>query len=177
MGSQIHHAITLLFLVILLIKGLTLDGAWNGIKTYWDFSNWDELSSSGIWNAAIGQCFFSLSVCMGVMTAYGSYNPIRQDIATDEKVIAFLDVFASLMSGFVVYCILGFLVFDCTANPGEFMDVTWVEAGEMCLCTAPNNGTMFSAADVCTSSMTVGCWNATTCSFTPDTPSPTEADY
>ena len=40
---------------------------------------------------------------MGVMTAFGSYNPIKQDIATDEKVIAFLDVFASIMSGFVVY--------------------------------------------------------------------------
>eukprot|EP01083_Nonionella_stella_P226704 804887_1 len=40
---------------------------------------------------------------MGLMTAYGSYNPRRQDIATDEKVIAFVDVFASLMSGFVVY--------------------------------------------------------------------------
>jgi len=77
-----------------------------------DFSNWDALSDSGIWNAAIGQCFFSLSVCMGVMTAYGSYNPIRQDIATDEKVIAFLDVFASLMSGFVVYAILGYLTFE-----------------------------------------------------------------
>merc|ERR1719334_1040639 len=33
-----------------------------------------------------------------------------EDIATDEKVIAFLDVGVSLMSGFVVYCILGFLV-------------------------------------------------------------------
>ena len=70
------------------------------------------MSDSPLWIAAIGQCFFSLSVCMGVMTAYGSYNPIDQDIATDEKVIAFLDVGASLMSGFVVYCILGFLAKD-----------------------------------------------------------------
>ena len=99
-----------LLLFIMLIQGLTLDGAWKGIKEYFDFSNWDELGSTGIWNAAIGQCFFSLSICMGVMTAYGSYNPTTQDIATDEKVIAFLDVSASLMSGFVVYSILGYLV-------------------------------------------------------------------
>eukprot|EP01084_Bolivina_argentea_P252295 423448_1 len=81
---KITMPLPLLLLFIMLIKGLTLDGAWKGIKAYWDFSNWDYLSDSGIWNAAIGQCFFSLSVCMGVMTAYGSYNPKRQDIATDE---------------------------------------------------------------------------------------------
>ena len=74
-----------------------------------DFSNFEELNDSPLWIAAIGQCFFSLSVCMGVMTAFGSYNPINQDVATDEKLISFLDVGASLMSGFVVYCILGFL--------------------------------------------------------------------
>ena len=98
-----------LLLFILLIKAATLDGSWRGVKEYFDFSNWSELGSTNVWTAAIGQCFFSLSVCMGVMTAYGSYNPKKQDIATDEKVIAFLDVAASLMSGFVVYSILGYL--------------------------------------------------------------------
>eukprot|EP01084_Bolivina_argentea_P212768 361596_1 len=108
---RITMPLPFVLLVILLVKGLTLEGAWRGIKAYWDFSNWDDLSDSTIWNAAVGQCFFSLSICMGVMTAYGSYNPKRQDIATDEKVIAFLDVFASLMSGFVVYSILGYIVY------------------------------------------------------------------
>ncbi len=92
-------SLPLLLLFIRLIKGLTLDGAWKGIKAYWDFSNWDYLSETGIWNAAIGQCFFSLSVWMGVMTACGSYNPKRQDVGT------------SLLSGFVVYSILGYVVY------------------------------------------------------------------
>ena len=111
-----------LLLFILLIKGATLDGSWEGVKAYFDFSNWGELSSPGIWNAAIGQCFFSLSVCMGVMTAYGSYNPKRQDIATDEKVISFLDVAASLMSGFVVYSILGHLTVTQPLEDGSWFD-------------------------------------------------------
>ncbi len=63
--------VPLILLFVMLIKGLTLDGAWKGIKAYWDFYNWYYLSDSGIWNAAIDQYFFSLSVCMGVMTAYG----------------------------------------------------------------------------------------------------------
>merc|ERR1719266_986606 len=112
----------MVLLFVLLIKAVTLPGSGDGIERYMDFSNFDELSGSPLWIAAIGQCFFSLSVCMGVMTAFGSYNPITQDIATDEKVIAFLDVGASLMSGFVVYCILGFLV-------NETGDEQWYEKG------------------------------------------------
>jgi len=106
---KITMPLPFLLLFILLVKAVTLPGAGDGISRYMDFSNFEELSDSPLWIAAIGQCFFSLSVCMGVMTAFGSYNPISQDVATDEKVISFLDVGASLMSGFVVYCILGFL--------------------------------------------------------------------
>eukprot|EP01083_Nonionella_stella_P087142 242294_1 len=118
---KITMPLPFLLLLILLIKGLTLEGASDGIKKYFDFSDWTELESVGIWNAAIGQCFFSLGVCMGVMTAYGSYNPIDQDIATDEKVISFADLAASLMSGFVVYSVLGYLV----ATTG---DTDWYDA-------------------------------------------------
>ena len=46
---------------------------------------------------------------MGVMTAFGSYNPKTQDVATDEKIISFADLLASLMSGFVVYSVLGYI--------------------------------------------------------------------
>merc|ERR1719162_818376 len=127
---KITMPLPFILLIILLIQAATLDGAGDGVARYLDFSNWSALSENGIWQAAIGQCFFSLGVCMGVMTAFGSYNPVTQDIATDEKVISFMDVFASIMSGFVVYCILGFLVFDCNANPAEFLDVTWVGAGQ-----------------------------------------------
>merc|ERR1719228_2180446 len=119
---KITMPLPFLLLFILLIKAVTLDGAGDGIKRYMDFSNWEELSDSPLWMAAIGQCFFSLGVCMGIMTAFGSYNPVDQDIATDEKVISFLDVGASLMSGFVVYCILGFL-----ANTTG--DDSWYESG------------------------------------------------
>merc|ERR1740129_1482015 len=94
-----------ILLIVLLIQAATMDGAGDGVARYLDFSNWSALSENGIWQAAIGQCFFSLSVCMGVMTAFGSYNPIKQDIATDEKVIAFSSVAMSCLSGFVVYCI------------------------------------------------------------------------
>lgn len=142
---KITMPLPFILLLILLIQAATMDGAGDGVSRYLDFSNWDALSDNGIWQAAIGQCFFSLSVCMGVMTAFGSYNPIKQDIATDEKVIAFLDVGASIISGFVVYCILGFLVYDCNDRPDQFMDVTWADAGSICVA---NTTTTFPGYDL-----------------------------
>merc|ERR1719295_1897818 len=106
---KITMPLPFILLIILLIQAASMEGAGDGVARYLDFTNWSALSENGIWQAAIGQCFFSLGVCMGIMTAFGSYNPVNQDIATDEKVISFLDVGCSLMSGFVVYCILGFL--------------------------------------------------------------------
>ena len=122
---KITMPLPFLLLFILLIKAVTLEGSWEGIQQYFNFSRWDELGGPGIWNAAIGQCFFSLGVCMGVMTAYGSYNPKKQDIATDEKVISGLDLSASLMSGFVVYSVLGFLTATQPLENGG----SWYESG------------------------------------------------
>ena len=53
-------------IVVLLIRGVTLDGAGRGIDVYLtgeDGSSMsDKLSNSEIWTDAIGQIFFSLSV-------------------------------------------------------------------------------------------------------------------
>ena len=51
----------LLFLLILLIRSLTLQGSVDGIGQYLNFTKWDELSKNGVWDAAVGQvcCLFS----------------------------------------------------------------------------------------------------------------------
>ena len=62
----------LILLVILLVRGLTLPGAMDGIRYYLtpDFS---KLTDIRIWLRAYGQIFFSLSLASGVMIGYGSY--------------------------------------------------------------------------------------------------------
>lgn len=103
----ISMPVPIICLLIMLIKVLTLEGAMDGIREYiWEV-DFDMLSDLDIWNNAIGQAFFSLSVCMGVMTAYTSFTPAGQSVATDEKVVAFADVGIAFMSGFVIYAGLG----------------------------------------------------------------------
>jgi NSS family neurotransmitter:Na+ symporter len=46
---------------------------------------------------------------MGIMTSYGSYNPIRKPIILDNVIIAMTNSTVSFVSGFAVWAIVGFL--------------------------------------------------------------------
>ena len=61
-------------LLILAIKGILMPGAMAGLTKFFvpDFSS---LSSADIWIDAIGQVFYSLSIMMAIMVAYGSFLP------------------------------------------------------------------------------------------------------
>jgi len=99
--------VPVLFLLILLIKALTLKGADDGIADYLS-TDISRIGDAQLWLEAVGQCFFSLSVCMGVMTAYASFTQ-KGSVALDEKVVAFADVSIAFVSGFCIYGILGHL--------------------------------------------------------------------
>mmetsp|Transcript_139792 Transcript_139792/g.243374 ORF Transcript_139792/g.243374 Transcript_139792/m.243374 type:complete len:795 (-) Transcript_139792:289-2673(-) len=98
-----------ILLAILMIRGLTLDGADIGIAAY--LGNWDMslLSDPGIWTDAAGQIFFSLSVCLGVMTSYGSYNSKDSPMTANIFIIAISNSVFSFLCGFAVFGTLGFL--------------------------------------------------------------------
>ena len=53
--------------------------------------------------AAMGQCFFSLSIGMGVMITYGSYLSREQGVARLAGWVVFLDTMVALLAGFVVF--------------------------------------------------------------------------
>ena len=66
-------------MIVLLIRVVTLDGAFVGIAAYLtpDFS---ALLDTEIWRAAFSQVFFSLSLAFGVMIAYSSFNKKQSDV-------------------------------------------------------------------------------------------------
>jgi len=99
--------VPILFLLIMMIKALTLEGSGEGISDYLS-TDFSKLNNAQLWLDATSQCFFSLSVCMGVMTAYSSFNQTGS-VALDEKVVAFADVSIAFVSGFCIYGVLGHL--------------------------------------------------------------------
>ena len=84
------------------IKGATMPGALEGIKAFFipDFS---ALSDPMLWVDAVGQVFYSMSVMMAIMIAYGSFLSDESNIARDGMIIAFSDLAVSLLSGIVMF--------------------------------------------------------------------------
>ena len=98
----------LILLAILLIRGLTLPGAVEGIKFYLvpDFT---KLKDPSIWLMAYGQIFFSLSLASGVMIAYGSFLGKKAEITNSAWITALVDCGTSFFAGFAVFSMLGYL--------------------------------------------------------------------
>lgn len=68
-----------------------------------------KLHTGVIWSEACGQIFFSLGVCMGIMTSYGSYNHVDTPIIANSIIISLTNSLISFISGFVVWSIIGYL--------------------------------------------------------------------
>jgi len=110
-----------LFALLLILAGraVTLPGAEHGLAYYMrpDFSRiWDIR----VFNAALGQAFFSLSLGMGAMLTYGSYLTKREGIATAAVWIVLLDTTVALLAGLIIFP-AGFSIpgFDpSTGGPG-----------------------------------------------------------
>lgn len=93
---------------ILLVRAVTLDGAWNGI-IFFIKPRWDKILEPDVWYAAVTQCFFSLAVGFGNIIMYSSFNKFEHNIYRDATIVAALDTFTSMFAGFTIFGILGHL--------------------------------------------------------------------
>lgn len=89
-------------LVIMAVKGITMSGAFEGLKQLFvpDFS---KLSDPNLWVDAFGQVFYSLSIMMAIMFAYGSFLKDEANIAVDSIIIALSDFLTSVLSSIVLF--------------------------------------------------------------------------
>lgn len=75
-----------LILIALLINGVMLDGAVDGIY-YLFVPKWEELLNITVWRKAAEQMFFSLGISWGGLIMFGSYNKFHNKVTlkTDLK--------------------------------------------------------------------------------------------
>ena len=98
----------IILVVILFIRGITLEGAATGLK-YYLRPDFELLKDPQVWLAAVAQIFFSLSLGFGVMVAYASYLNKKSDIANNAYITGMINCGFSFFAGFAVFSVLGFL--------------------------------------------------------------------
>ncbi|EDV98124.1 sodium-dependent nutrient amino acid transporter 1 [Drosophila grimshawi] len=98
-------------MLILLVRALTLPGALDGV-VYFLKPQWHKLIEPQVWYAAVTQVFFSLAICFGNIVMYSSYNRFGHNIYRDANIITTLDTFTSLLSGIIIFGILGNLAYE-----------------------------------------------------------------
>lgn len=94
-----------LFMLGLVVRGLTLEGGIDGVL-YLFTPDWEGITSPAVWKGAFAQMFFSLSLGLGVMTAYASYLPKRTDTASTGALVAFLNCGFEYVAGIAIFALL-----------------------------------------------------------------------
>ncbi len=99
-----------LMLLILTVRGLTLEGSMQGLTYYLD-PVWSELAKPITWRYAFGQVFFSLSLAYGIMITYASFLHRKSDLNNNAAVISIADFATSFVAGLAVFATLGGMAF------------------------------------------------------------------
>jgi len=94
--------------VILVVQAVFLDGAMEGLNAFFT-PNWGALQNPGVWAAAFGHIFFSLSVAFGIMVTYSSYLKRKTDLTGSGMVVAFANSGFEILAGIGVFAALGFM--------------------------------------------------------------------
>lgn len=96
------------FLFILLGRALYLPGSLEGIKYYLK-PDWSKLTNFSVWSDAGTQVFYAYGIGISALVALGSYNKFHHNSYRDVLIFTIINTFTSLLSGFVVFSVLGYM--------------------------------------------------------------------
>lgn len=109
-GKVVWITATMPYVVLtaLLLRGVTLPGAMDGIRAYLSVDFY-RLCEASVWIDAATQVCFSLGVGFGVLIAFSSYNKFTNNCYRDAIITTSINSLTSFSSGFVVFSFLGYM--------------------------------------------------------------------
>jgi len=100
-ASKVLMPLLLFLIIILVIRGVTLDGARAGVD-YLLKADFSAITKNTVL-IALGQAFFSLSLGMGALLTYGSYMSKKENLPNCALSIVGLDTMIALLAGFMIF--------------------------------------------------------------------------
>ncbi|WP_026874632.1 sodium-dependent transporter [Jiangella gansuensis] len=107
-ANRIFIPLLVVLFLVLVGRALFLDGASQGLDALFS-PDWDAITDGGVWVAAYGQIFFSLSVGFGIMITYASHLHRRSDLTGSALVAGFANSSFEILAGIGVFATLGFM--------------------------------------------------------------------
>nr|XP_061795531.1 sodium- and chloride-dependent GABA transporter 3-like [Nerophis lumbriciformis] len=119
-GKVVYFTATFpyVMMIALLVRGLTLPGAWDGIRFYLS-PDPKRLSEPQVWMDAASQIFYSYAVCTGCLASLGSYNKYNNNCYKDTFALCLLNSSTSLVAGFAIFSVLGFMSYELGIDISE----------------------------------------------------------
>lgn len=101
--AKILIPLLFIFMIILVIRAVTLPNAMEGIR-YYLLPNFALLMKPNLWLFGIAQAFFSMSVGFGVLLTYGSYlKNKKESVQKDAFKVAGADTLIAILAGFIIF--------------------------------------------------------------------------
>ncbi|XP_069110853.1 sodium- and chloride-dependent creatine transporter 1-like [Argopecten irradians] len=109
-GKVVYFTATFPYVILfaLLVRGLTLDGAADGLLFYLK-PDLSRLTDIQVWIDGGTQVFFSYAVAIGATITLGSYNKFSNNFYKDCFLISCINTGTSLVGGLAVFSVLGFM--------------------------------------------------------------------
>lgn len=135
-------------LIIFFFRGITLKGAFDGLKHLFT-PKWHTILDPVVWLEAGTQIFFSLGLAFGGLIAFSSYNPVNNNCYRDALMVSLTNCFTSMFAGIVVFSIIGFkatMIYDkCLAKRNDtLLDLFGINYDKL---NIPSEGTLFNYTD------------------------------
>ncbi|WP_447554659.1 sodium-dependent transporter [Vreelandella sp. EE22] len=121
---------TLVLLLVVLVGYGVMSGAFGEAFTFMFSPDWSALNG-GVMLAAMGQAFFTLSLGMGIMMAYGSYLGEDVDLISTARTVIILDTAIALLAGLAIFPIVFANGLDASEGPGLIFVTLPIAFGNM----------------------------------------------
>ena len=105
------------FLMIFMVIYSMINGDFNKAMTFLFAPDFSNVTSDTVLQA-MGQAFFSLSLGMGSIMAYGAYMPKDQDVTSTSFTVASLDTLIAILAGLAIFPIIFAFNLEPGSGPG-----------------------------------------------------------